>query len=123
MSQPRSRPAEARHGDDADNVLAGQSKDIARKHSATFIPIDAQHAIGADSHSWHILQRRRYKGGYRWEPIAWYTTLEQCVNGFTNSAVRLSGAQTLAELSAESQRVTSVVCRALQPHFIVERRP
>lgn len=89
---------------------------------ATRIQIDAAYAIGADSHSWHILKRHRYKGGYRSEPIAWYATLDQCVNSFADRAVGLSGAQTLAELSAESKRVISVICRALQPHFAVERR-
>jgi hypothetical protein len=95
----------------------------ARKHPATFIPIDEQHAIGADLHSWHILKQHRYKGGFRWEPIARYATLEQCVNGFAERAARLSGGQTLAELSAECQRVISLICRALQPHFDVAVRP
>ncbi len=94
-----------------------------RKHpTSTFIQIDAHHAIGADSHSWQVLQRRRYKRGYKWEPILWFGTLEQCVHGLWQRSVRGSGAQSLAELVAESQRVTSAICQALRPSFKVEVR-
>ena len=95
---------------------------LAYKPPKTFIPINEDYALGADAHAWHILKRHRDKDNYRWEPTAKYATLEQCVNGFAERAVRLSGAQTLTELLAESQRVVSVICGALQPHFKVERR-
>lgn len=71
------------------NVLAGQRND-SKQRPATCIQIDTD-----------------------------YATCEQSVNGFTDRAVRLSGAQTLAELSAESQRVISRLCRALPPCFKV----
>ncbi|HKF95398.1 MAG TPA: hypothetical protein VKB96_12545 [Gammaproteobacteria bacterium] len=95
----------------------------ARKHPATFIPIDEQHGIGADLHIWHTLKQHRYKSSHHWESIAWYATLEQCINGFANQTARLSCAQSLAELSAECQRVISLICRALPPHFNVAVRP
>ncbi len=91
----------------------------ARKRPAIFIQIDEQYAIGSDAHSWHILERHRYKGAHRWEPISWYGSLEQCVNGLADKAVRTCGTQSLAELLAESQRVTSAICRALRPSFKV----
>ena len=96
---------------------------LACKRPKTFIPLDAQYALGADTHAWHILKRHRDKDNYRWEPTAKYATLEQCVNALAERAVHLSGAQILAELLAESQRVVSVICRALQPHFKVAVRP
>ncbi|MDQ4148027.1 MAG: hypothetical protein M3120_10200, partial [Pseudomonadota bacterium] len=90
-----------------------------KRPASTFIRIDEQYAIGADSHSWHILQRRRYKDGYKWEPILWFGTLEQCVHGLWQRSVQTCGAQSLAELVAESQRVISVICHALRPSFTV----
>jgi hypothetical protein len=93
-----------------------------KRPASTFIPVDEEFALGADAHAWQILKRHHYKGGHRWEPIAWYPTLEQSINGFADRAVRLSCAQTLAELLAESQRVISLICRALPPPFTVEVR-
>jgi hypothetical protein len=67
-----------------------------KRPASTFIQIDAHYAVGADSHSWHILQIRRYKGGYKWEPILWFATLEQCVHGLWQRLVQKCGAQSLA---------------------------
>jgi hypothetical protein len=94
-----------------------------KRPASTFIQIDEQTALGADAHAWQILKRHRYKGSFRWEPIAWYATLEQCINALADRAVRLSCAQTLAELLAKSQRVISLIYRALPPCFTVEVRP
>jgi hypothetical protein len=82
-----------------DNIIEKQgngNKPALKRPASTFILIDAHHAIGADAHSWHILQKRRYKGGYRWEPIVWYATREQCVHGLWQHSVKTCGAQSLA---------------------------
>ena len=92
------------------------------KRASTCIPIDDKYAIGADANSWHILERRRYKGDYRWEPVSWHVTLEQCVSELAQRAVRTCGAQSLSEALAEAERVTSAICRALQPSFKIEAR-
>lgn len=122
MERMIKRPAgKAGRSDSAtEKVRAGQHNN-SKPRPATRIQIDADYAIGADSHSWFILQRKHRKTGDTWEPIAWYATLEQCVNGFADRAVRLSGAQTLDELLAEAQRVISRVCRALHPRYKVAR--
>ena len=90
--------------------------------ASIFIQVDARYAIGADTHAWHILERYRYKGGHRWEPIAWYATAEQCVNALADRAVRTCGAQTLVDTLAESKRIISTICGALRPRFKVEVR-
>ncbi len=124
MTQIRQRPAgKAGRGGDAKVVRAGQRDDTkARaKPASTFFQLDESYAIGGDAHSWHVLRRHRYKGGYRWEPILWYASLEQCIHALADRAVRTCGATTLAEALAECNRVTAVICRALRPCFKVER--
>jgi hypothetical protein len=90
------------------------------KRSASFIPVDENYALGAGTQSWQILKRHRYKGGHRWEPIAWYPTLEQCGNALADQAVRTCGVQGLSEALAEAQRINSALCMALRPSFKVE---
>jgi hypothetical protein len=60
---------------------------------STFIQIYELYAIGADSYSWHVLRRRRYKGGHQWISILWFATLEQCLHGFWQRTIQTSGAQ------------------------------
>jgi hypothetical protein len=82
----KQKAADRRHGRAASEISCIRNDNkLACKRPATFIPIDEQNALGADAHAWHILKRHRYKGNYRWEPIAWYPTLEQCINGFVES--------------------------------------
>jgi hypothetical protein len=120
----KQKAADRRHGRAASEISCIRNDNkLACKRPATFIPIDEQTALGADAHASHILKRHRYKGSFRWEPIAWYVTLEQCINALADRAVRLSCAQTLAELLAKSQRVISLIYRALPPCFTVEVRP
>jgi hypothetical protein len=85
-----------------------------------FIEIDELYALGSDSYSWPILKRRGYKDSHKWKAILWYATFEQCVHGLWQRAVQTCGAQSLAELLAESQRVLAVICRATRPRFKVE---
>jgi hypothetical protein len=95
----------------------------ARKSSAPiFIQIDEHYAIGADAHSWHILECHRYKGARRWEPISWYDSLERCVNGLADKAVRTSGAQSLSQALLDAKRVPSALHVELRPSFKVEVR-
>jgi hypothetical protein len=126
MTQIRQRPAGgAGRGDGAENVRTGHphsSKTPRNRPTSTFIQVDEQYAIGADAHSWHILHRRNYKGGYKWEPILWYGSLEQCVHALREMVVRTCKAQTLADILAESERITSALCQALRPRFRVEVR-
>ena len=126
MSDIRQRPAgKAGRGSGAENVRAGRAKQTrptCHRPASIFIQIDEQYAVGADAHAWHILERHRYKGGYRWEPIAWYATAEQCVNGLADRAVRTCGAQTLVDALAESKLITSAICGALRPRFKVGAR-
>jgi hypothetical protein len=49
--------------------------------SSDLIQIYELYAIGADSYSWHVLRRRRYKGGHQWIPILWFASLS---NGCTH---------------------------------------
>ncbi|HKF93202.1 MAG TPA: helix-turn-helix domain-containing protein [Gammaproteobacteria bacterium] len=44
--------------------------------AATFVQVDEDYALGTDSISYHVLQRKSSKDNYRWEPIAWYATVE-----------------------------------------------
>jgi hypothetical protein len=66
------------------------NKPTLKRPASTFIQIYEQYAIGADANSWYILRRRRYRGGYKWEPIAWYATFEQCARALAavGTAVR-----------------------------------
>lgn len=98
------------------------SRPADKRSVSTFIQVDKDYALGADSACWHFLQRKPYKGNYRWEPIASYTTVEQCANALADRAVRTCGAQSLSKALAEAKRVTSALCRALQAHFHVQRR-
>ncbi len=120
----RERPETRLHKPQACKITHRQAGDAShRKRSApTRISLDDKYAIGADANSWHIMERRRYKGDYRWEPVSWHVTLEQCLSGLAQRAVRTSGAQTLSDALAEAERVTSAICRALQPSFKVEAR-
>jgi hypothetical protein len=98
-----------------------QDHSTRKSPTSTFIFIDAQYAIGADSHSWHVLQRRRYKASYRWELTLWFGILEQCVHGLWQCSVQRCGTQSLGEkLAAEGQRVISAICQALRLSFKVE---
>ncbi len=118
----KTKAADRRNGQAAFKPSSTCDHSNCKRPASTFIQVDAHHAIGADAHSWHILQRRRYKGGYKWEPILWFGTLEQCLHGLWQRSVKTCGAQSLAELLAESQRVISAICRALRPPFKVEVR-
>jgi len=93
-----------------------------KQTAATFVQVVEDYALGADSMSYHVLQRKSSKDNYHWEPIAWYPTLEQCVNALADRAVRTCGAQSLSEALAEAQRITSEFCMALRAHFHGERR-
>ncbi len=74
------KKAADRGGDQAAvNVSHIRDHSTRKSPTSTFIFIDEQYATGADSYSRHILQRRRYKDGYKWEQILWFGTLEQCV--------------------------------------------
>jgi hypothetical protein len=88
----------------------------------TFIQVGKHYAIGADAHSWQILQRKRYRSDYRWEPVAWYGNINQRVRALADRAVLTSGAQALGEALAEAQRITSAICGALRPCFKMEER-
>jgi hypothetical protein len=74
------------------------NKPSRKSPAKTCIQIDEQYAI-ADTHSWHVVERRRYKGGYRWESVACYGNINQCVRALVDMAVRTSGARTLGEPS------------------------
>jgi len=93
-----------------------------KRPAFTFIQIDEQYAIGADSMSWNILKRADYKDSYCWESIASYVTAAQCVSGLADLAGRTYGVQSLSQTLAEAQRITSEFCMALRAHFHVERR-
>ena len=98
----------------------GHNQRASNRPASIFIQIDERYAIGADAHAWHILECHRYKGGHRWEPIAWYATAEQCVNGLADRAVRTCSAQTLGDALAESKRITSAIGGALRPRIKME---
>ncbi|HEX2237135.1 MAG TPA: hypothetical protein VHJ19_01975 [Gammaproteobacteria bacterium] len=114
------KAAECRDTQTAVKASHIQDHSNCKRPASTFIPIDAHYAIGADAHSRHILQRRRYKDGYKWEPILWFGTREQCVHSLWQRAVQTCGAQSLAELVAESQRIISAICQALRPSLKVQ---
>jgi hypothetical protein len=101
-------------------VKRDHGKAPSNRSTKTCIPIDEQYAIGADAHSWHVMERRRYKGGCRWELVTWHTTLEQCVNALADRAVRTCGAQTIPDLLAESKRLTSALCGPLRSRYTME---
>jgi len=91
------------------------------------LPIDENYRIAGDQQSWSIqhLRKRRDKttGELKtvWESLSWFTSLEAAVNYLGEMLVRTSGAQTLAEALAETNRVTTKLSRALPPKFKVIR--
>lgn len=84
---------------------------------STIIPIDDEYRLEADAHSWAIGKRRtnpdKETGEYKWEPIRWYPDLGSAARGLHDMRLRLCGAETLAELAAESDRLSSSLTRAL----------
>jgi hypothetical protein len=78
-----------------DKTVAFKTSSNRMKPASTFIQVNEDYAIDSDSYSWYVLQRRRYKGGYKWEQILWFGTLEQCVHGLWHRAVQTCGAQSL----------------------------
>ena len=91
------------------------------------LPIDDHYRIAGDKQSWSIqhLRKRRDKttGEAKtvWESYSWFTSLESAVNYLGEMLVRTSDAQTLAEALAETERVTTMLSRALSPEFRVIR--
>ena len=87
--------------------------------------INDQYRIKGDQHSWVIERvRKRKKNGkvvHQWQSFQWYTSLEAAVNYLGERLVRTSDAQTLAEALAETDRVTTMLSRALSPEFRVIR--
>ena len=91
------------------------------------LPIDDHYRIAGDHESWCIqrARKRRVKNTddlkTTWESCSWFTSLEAAVNYLGEMLVRTSDAQTLAEALAETDRVTTMLSRALSPEFRVIR--
>ena len=91
------------------------------------LPIDDNYRIAGDQQSWSIQQLRKRRDKTTgepktvWESYRWFTSLEAAVNYLGERLVRTSDAQTLAEALAETDRVTTKLCRALSPKFKVIR--
>ena len=91
------------------------------------LPIDDHYRIAGDHQSWSIQQlrkRRDKKTGElktTWESCSWFTSLDAAVNYLGEMLVRTSDAQTLVEALAETDRVTTMLSRALSPEFRVIR--
>lgn len=77
------------------------------------IPINDKYQIGSDKRSWFIQERRNKKGGFYWEPVAWYGSIEQALANLGNRMVRESSAQGIGKLLDEAERVSSTLSRAL----------
>jgi len=84
------------------------------------IQITPAHQISSYRYGWKIEVPRARKGESKWQPVSYYTTLEQAVNSLGHRLVRESDAQTLADALAEIDRVTATLCQALSPQFRVE---
>ncbi len=91
------------------------------------IQVDENYRIAGDRQSWSIQQprkRRDKKTGELktvWESCHWFTSLEALVNYLGEMLVRTADTQTLAEALAETDRVTTMLSRALSPEFRVIR--
>ena len=84
------------------------------------IPIDNKHRISSYKYGWQIEMPRQKNGKTKWEPVSYYTTLENAVNSLGHRLVRESRADTLTEALAEIDRVSATLSRALSPQFKVE---
>jgi len=81
------------------------------------IPINDDFAIGSDQFSWQILKRitreRKGKSVQEWRPIKWYSNLENLINAFADFGLRISEAESLADLLKEQKNLKAALCRSL----------
>ena len=83
------------------------------------LPIDDDHRIKGDKHSWAIQKGRIKKGEITWESVSWFTSFEHTVNHLGQLMVRTSDAQTLADALIAIEKIATKLTHALSPKFKV----
>jgi len=85
------------------------------------IIINDKYAIGSDKYSFHILRgdkrKRRGKRVTEWTPCKWFTTFDGLINGFAEYQIRVSNAETLAELLQFKQELIAELRGRLPAEF------
>ena len=77
------------------------------------LPIDDNYRVVGNVYGWAIEKKRAYKKTYKWEPIKWYGSLEQTINGLGRLWLRTSDAETLESALMEVDRIIARFSRAL----------
>ena len=83
------------------------------------LPINDVYRIASDNHQWIIQRRRKKKDQEIWESISFYPSLSSALNSLSESLVRGSDAEGLAEALVAVKNVTTTLSHALTTEFMV----
>ena len=88
-----------------------------------FLQIDKEYALETDAHNWIIsVKTTEPKAGTFWKGIAFYTTLENAVNGLIERKIKLSNADTLQDALSDIKDIVGDVTKALSPKYEIKER-
>ena len=82
------------------------------------LPINDVYRIASDNYQWIIQRRRKKKDQEIWESISFYPSLSSALNSLSESLVRGSDAEGLAEALVAVKNVTTTLSHALTPEFM-----
>ncbi|RDH82690.1 MAG: hypothetical protein DIZ80_10445 [endosymbiont of Galathealinum brachiosum] len=81
------------------------------------LPIDDNYRVVGNAYGWSIEKKRPYKKTSKWEPIKWFGSLEQAINGLGRLWLRTSDAETLESALLEVERISARLSRALDKDY------
>ena len=88
------------------------------------IPIDKQHRIQSDKHSWNIQTiRQREKNGKMsedWKTDTYHTSIEAACHSLVDQLLRESEATTFLEAHQDMEKIINKFSQALQPRFEIK---
>ena len=83
-----------------------------------FLQITDEYAIESDVCSWALSRKRITKReGEHYQQFAWYSTLEDAVNGLARRMIRSSEADNLITAMRDVDKVVYNITKALEPNF------
>jgi hypothetical protein len=69
------------------------------------IPLDEDHRLESDQHSFFISRKRVVKGVVEWRGVSWHMSLEHAIKSYRTRCIRECGAQTFNELLDAINRI------------------
>ena len=92
------------------------------KRCPTEIPLDSEYSLRGEETQWTLLRRagvRKPPRGGRpvphWKPLGYHPNIESALKHFTELRLRLSGAQSFAELLRVQRETQAMIKKVLKP--------